>query len=204
MKKRLIFFLVSLYTTFTYAVGLQLQDTIRLNSTIELDEVRLIARSGKKLKKVSSKGMKSNSISSSFNTIMLSPITFNKCATIDYITISISKRSITENEVIQLLFYDVDALGLPNKRLNDNTLIFTIENQNSITIDLSELSYTFCNTVFIGFEKINVTGTALNIKETIKFKARKKKANATYIMTNKLEEWLVINDISLDLTVFYH
>lgn len=201
---KLILLLFVLYFPFVFSINIQAQDSIRLNSSILLDEVTLLAKSNKKLEKIRTKGKKKGTVSSTVNTILVSPVFFDKCATLDHITIDIREKSVGNIEEFQLLFYDTDESGLPNKILNEDVLLFSTEKQSSITIDLSQLDYTFCENVFIGFKKINKTVKDLKLEEVFKIKGQGKKANVIYFKTDLIQEWQVIENTSLSLIVYYH
>lgn len=195
MKKVCLFILI-LHSSLGYASNIILQDTIKLN------EVNLFGKSYEKIKKIKTKGKKKVTISSIVNGIILSPIPIDECVNLASISIKIDEESITNNETIQLVFYDIDEFGYPNNELSAGVLVFNTINKANLNIDVSSLNYTFCDTFFVGFKKINKTN--FNEDERIKFKAKKKKGNATYFKTEKTEKWDLLENYSLDIEVYYH
>lgn len=167
-------------------------DTIHLKG---IDTKKVV---NNKIKTFKPKGKKQSTLSSQFNSTLLTKIKTSKCISINTLSINLEEIGHSEDDRFELLLYTSDNSGKPHEKINnETTYVFNI-NKNYIKIDLSNINHIFCSEFFIGFKKIE------EIESTSKYRflMRKNRRNILYFERDD-GTWFEINGSDFDYVLQY-
>lgn len=190
-------------THFILIIFLTLSATLtQTQNDIELDTIYLIKtnseiNNNKKTKALKSRGKIGSTLSSQFDSTLLTKVKNLKCLKLKSFSINFNEVSSTEDDKFEFLLYTPNKLGKPDKKINETTYLFEI-NSKTIHIDLSDIKYSFCTDFFIGIKKTEL------IKNTSKYRfVMRRNKNNNLFFEKEDGTWFEIPEIDFDYILHY-